>query len=396
MDNIRLGEVVTINPDSITRNYPFQIIEYIDISSVGSGTLEGTKSIPIEKAPSRARRLINEGDTIISTVRPNRRSFLFIKNPLPNTVVSTGFAVLRATVTINERYLYYTVSHQAFTDYLTSRAKGAAYPAVDTDIIADAEILLPPLPTQQKIAGILSAYDDLIENNTRRVQILEEMAQRIYREWFVHFRYPDYENDELVESELGMNPEGWEVTNLGDLFNIKYGKGLPLISIREAGKYPVYGAGDVIGYYNELVVNEKVALITCRGNGSGTVWRTKGPSFVTNNSFFLLPKESYSHLEYHFAEQFLINSNVKTALSGSAQPQITITGLSTVKTLMPAKFFIERYCENTRDIPELIDKLYEKNRVLRQSHDLLLPKLISGKIDVSGLDIDVGETDDSL
>ena len=69
------------------------------------------------------------------------------------------------------------------------------------------------LPIQQKIASILSAYDDLIENNTRRIQILEEMAQRIYHEWFVHFRFPGHENVKMVESELGMIPEGWEVKN---------------------------------------------------------------------------------------------------------------------------------------------------------------------------------------
>ena len=78
------------------------------------------------------------------------------------------------------------------------------------------DVPLPPLPTQRKIASILSAYDDLIENNTRRIAILEEMAQAIYREWFVNFRFPGHENVKLVDSPLGQIPEGWEATHVGD------------------------------------------------------------------------------------------------------------------------------------------------------------------------------------
>ncbi len=78
-------------------------------------------------------------------------------------------------------------------------------------------ISYPPLPTQQKIAAILSAYDDLIENNNRRIEILEEMARMLYREWFVKFRYPGHESDRFYESELGLIPEGWEVVKLINL-----------------------------------------------------------------------------------------------------------------------------------------------------------------------------------
>ena len=144
-ETIDLGAVVSINPDSVGKDFRFETIKYIYITSVGSGTLNGLSEIKFSQAPSRAKRLVNNGDTILSTVRPNRRSFLYVKNPELNIVVSTGFAVLRATDKIDSRYLYYTVTHQAFTDYLTNNAKGAAYPAVDADTIGRAEIWLPPL-----------------------------------------------------------------------------------------------------------------------------------------------------------------------------------------------------------------------------------------------------------
>lgn len=171
-----------INPNSIGKSFPFKEIEYIDISSVGTGTLTGSTRLSLPDAPSRAKRLVKHGDTILATVRPNLRSFYYVKNPRPNTVVSTGFAVLRAKESIDKRYIYYSVTSQAFTDYLSANVKGAAYPAVDTEIIARGKIYLPSLATQNKITSILSAYDDLIENNLKRIKILEEISQMIYRE----------------------------------------------------------------------------------------------------------------------------------------------------------------------------------------------------------------------
>ena len=258
----------------------------------------------------------------------------------------------------------------------------------------DLEIPLPPLPTQQKIASILSAYDNLIENNTKRIQILEEMAQRIYKDWFVNFKYPGHENDKLVDSELGMIPEWWEVKKFGEIFEIKYGKGLPTKDIQKTGLYPVYGAGDVIGYYDRYVYENKIALITCRGNGSGTVWRTRETAFITNNSFLIVPKKEFEFLEYHLVEQFCNNINIKSVITGSAQPQITITNFSTIDCLLLPRNISLKYCKQFRSVSEQIDNLYGLNKILLQTRNLLLPKLISGKIDVSDLDIDTSILND--
>ena len=169
-----LEEIAFINPDLIKKDYPYDEIEYLDIQSVGSGYLIESKLMPLSEAPSRAKRLIKDGDTILSTVRPNRRSFLYIKEPNSNVVVSTGFAVLRAKEGIDSRYLYYAIIDQKFTDYLTLSAKGGAYPAVDTEIIQKGKIPVFAIDVQQKISSILSTYDDLIEKNIRRIQNLGE------------------------------------------------------------------------------------------------------------------------------------------------------------------------------------------------------------------------------
>ena len=99
-------------------------------------------------------------------------------------------------------------------------SKGTTQDNLSLDKLLSFQILTPPLDSQKKIASILSAYDDLIENNLKRIKILEEMAQMIYREWFVNFRFPGHEKVKMVKSELGMIPEGWEVKKLGDFYGI--------------------------------------------------------------------------------------------------------------------------------------------------------------------------------
>ncbi|MCL6559049.1 MAG: restriction endonuclease subunit S [Firmicutes bacterium] len=185
---VRLGDVCLINPEKRGPDWPYKVMEYIDISSVGTGVLnQKPEVIAVQDAPSRAQRLVQNGDVIVSTVRPNRRSFLFLKDPKPNTVVSTGFAVLRSTDKIDPRFLYYVISTQDFTDYLEAHTEGSAYPAVSVEIFEEARIGLPPLPEQRAIAHILGTLDDKIELNRRMNETLEAIARAIFKSWFVDF-----------------------------------------------------------------------------------------------------------------------------------------------------------------------------------------------------------------
>jgi type I restriction enzyme S subunit len=137
-----LGDVVKVNAESIGKGYPYKEIEYVDISSVGIGILEGTTPYALKQAPSRARRLVKHGDVIWSGVRPNRKSYLFIAHPPENLVVSTGFITLTPDL-IPSSYLYSWVTTDAFVEYLTFNASGSAYPAVKAEHFEIAEVLLP-------------------------------------------------------------------------------------------------------------------------------------------------------------------------------------------------------------------------------------------------------------
>lgn len=401
-----LGEVISINPSSIGKDSPHQEIQYVDISSVSSGVLNGMAVHNIDDAPSRAKRLVKEGDTILSTVRPNRRSFLFIKNPPENIVVSTGFAVLRASDKIEPGFLYYTVTNQPFTDYLTANAKGAAYPAVDTETIARAEIRVPPLPIQRKIASILSAYDDLIENNLWRIKILEEMAQTLYREWFVKFRFPGHEKTRMVDSPLGKIPEGWEVMQLSELVDLRR-KGIQpnnfpdevfehfSFPAHDVGKLPAEDRGDTIksGKYE---VPPNCVLVPKLNPHIPRVWLPSPSGYlrsIASTEYLILEPRRYSTA---FFCSFFSAPETLDALAGRADGTSTShkrlkpNDLMSRPMIAPPNSLVAQFDEAAIPALALVNSLTKRNQMLRRSRDLLLPKLISGELDLSDLDIKTG------
>ncbi len=272
------------------------------------------------------------------------------------------------------RFVYYCMQSLDFGRFNA----GAGVPTLNRNHLDLLSVNVPNLPTQRKIAGILSAYDDLIENNLRRIKILEQMAQSLYREWFVRFRFPGHEAATFKDSEFGRIPEGWEVKEFREVFEIRYGKTLPKTHIAESGAYPVYGAGSVIGFYHKPICLEKCALVTSRGNGSGTVWRTREAAFITNNSLIILPKEHNRTWKFTFVELLLRSSNVMSAKTGSAQPQVTIENLNYVEAIVPLEELVVQFCNHVSPMYEAIDCLFKKNQTLRRTRDLLLPKLLSG------------------
>jgi len=162
----KLGEVVAINEHNITQDYSYQNIDYIDISSVNVGRLEATTNYELKDAPSRAKRLVSHGDTIWSCVRPNRKSFLYIHQPSPNLVVSTGFVVLTPKA-VTPCYLYAWVTTDLFVEYLSYNADGSAYPAIRPDRFAYSDILLPSIQLLKQFEQQVRPIRDRIAHNER-------------------------------------------------------------------------------------------------------------------------------------------------------------------------------------------------------------------------------------
>lgn len=301
------------------------------------------------------------------------------KEQIPNMKIQKALHRVRVHDCLDYRYLFYWFLLAGKTGELDQYFTGATIKHMPGQKLKEVVIDKPPLEIQHRIADILSAYDDLIENNQKQIKLLEEAAQRLYKEWFVDLRFPGHENTEIVDGV----PEGWRISSIYDVFDIKYGKNLPTSKITKVGQYPVYGASGVIGYYNEKNCDDYVTLVTSRGNGSGDVFRTHHKqSYVTNNSFIARRNDKNIFIKNEFTFQLFSNTDFKKLCTGSAQPQLTNTSIQKIKIFLPNRQLIEKYQRCTIEMSEKQEVLYKEQRALTQARNRLLSKLINGTVEV--------------
>lgn len=178
-----------------------------------------------------------------------------------------------------------------------------AVPIINKNDFSEMVVEVPNKDIQNRISVILDRIDSKIEVNNKVIANLEEQAHAIFKSWFVDFE--PFQDGNFVESELGMIPEGWEVSITGEEFNIEYGKNLPTKNLLEKG-YPVYGGNGQIGFYNKYLYSKPRLLVSCRGAASGKVGLSKAHSFVTNNSLVFNEKTD----EYFYYYKYLFNNIV--------------------------------------------------------------------------------------
>ena len=327
----------------------------------------------------REKYLLHKGDIVVARTGATVGYAKYIKEDVPAVFASYLVRLLVNSIDVDRHYVGLCVESNLFKEYIQSISNGSAQPNANAQMISSFEINLPPLSTQHRIATILSRYDSLIENYQKQIKLLEEAAQRLYKEWFVDLRFPGHENTNIIDGV----PEGWEKKSVDSIYNIKYGKNLSTKLITETGFYPVYGANGVIGYYDKANCNEQVVLITSRGNGSGDVLMTyHKDAFITNNSFIVTPSEGFEYCKLPFTFQFLKMANFRAVRTGAAQPQLTNQSIHTVDVILPNKNLIEKFCSATIEMNDTIIKYREQIRLLTEARDRLLPKLMSGEITI--------------
>jgi len=289
---------------------------------------------------------------------------------------------------------------------IASIASGAATPIVNKTTFAGFEISVPPLPTQRKIASILSAYDDLIENNTRRIAILEEMAQAIYREWFVNFRFPGHENVKLVDSALGKIPEGWEAGVVNDLLELLSGFAFKSKTFIDEGDYKVVTikhVHDGVFQTNSMSLLDSPpdrmpshchletadVLMSLTGN-IGRTCLVFGENYLLNQRVAKLHplRQEDRPLVYWMFRSPETRQRLEQIANGVAQQNLSPVQTGKMAVPIPPVDLRDRYSEVASPMVEAILSLNRKNFNLRTTRDLLLPKLISGQLDVEDLDID--------
>ena len=301
---------------------------------------------------------------------------------------------IRVSADCDSQYIGFVIESEDYKHFIQQNIGGTAQPQANAQVLTSFPIPLPPLPTQRKIGAILANYDNLIENNTRRIKILEEMAQTIYREWFVEYRFLGHENVKMVESELGLIPQGWEVRRFGEV-SLNFDRLRKPLSgqVRSAiqGEYPYYGAASILDHVNDylfdgryLLIGEDGSVITKDGRPvlqlvAGKFWANnhthvvQGKSPISTNCLYLL----------------MTNVAISGYITGTAQPKINQENLNRIPLVLPTRDLLERFDQIVNPICDDIVILDRKNINLRKTRDLLLPKLISGELDVFDLDIEI-------
>jgi type I restriction enzyme S subunit len=403
---VQLGRVVTgttpptKRPELYGTKYPFitptdiqQDFRLVETARFVSE--KGRKEFETRLLPPRAVCFVCIGATIGKSCMTTRPSFT--NQQINSIVVDENHH--------DPRFVYYLVRHES--EQIKGLAGGAATPIVNKSTFSGVKVCVPPLPTQHKIAAILSAYDDLIENNTRRIAILEQMAQFLYREWFVHFRFPGHEDVEMVDSELGLVPEGWTLKQLGDIAeqvrrNVRpddVAPGTPYIGL---GHMPKDG---VIALADWGVADETRSTKLAFKKGEILFGKIR-PYFhkvgvaplegvCSTDAIVIAPKtEQYFSVVLGCVSSKEFVAHATQTSSGTKMPRANWKVLVEYPIAIPPKHLLSTFDEIIKSTVALTQNLIFRNCALRRTRDLLLPRLISGELDVSELTIDVGEEDD--
>ncbi len=384
---IVLGEVINTNQSSINRDYPFSDILYLDTGSITRNRISSLQKFSLSEAPSRAKRLVKDLDIIFSSVRPNQLHYGIIRNPAKNLVVSTGFVVISCIKhKIAPYYLYYYLSQSNTTKYLHSIAEGStsAYPSLKPGDIETFRILLPPLPEQRAIASVLSSLDDKIDLLHRQNHTLEQMAETLFRQWFVE------------EAD-----EGWKIGTLNDVLTVKGGT-------TPSTKNPVYWDGDIhwtsprdITTLNSIYLFDTERKITKAGlkkisSGllpTGTLlMSSRAPVGVL--AFAEVPiaiNQGYIAIldEKGFSKEFLflwLKTNmdyVQSYANGSTFLEISKSAFKSLEIQIPPEELRNEFQEWVTPHFKKIKSNQSQIRTLTALRDTLLPKLMSGEVRVA-------------
>lgn len=299
------------------------------------------------------------------------------------------------------RYVYYFLK----TMNLKRWDAGTGVPTLNRNHLDNVEITVHLREDQEKIAAILSAYDDLIENNTRRIQILEEMARALYREWVVNFRFPGHEKVKMVESELGPIPEGWEVKKLSELVETQYGYtetasedevGPKFVRGTDINKTP-YIQWDTVPYcpisseeYSKYKLNVG-DIVVIRMADPGKVGIVEKEIDAVFASYLIRFNIISSKLSPYYLFYFLLSDRYQNyatgASTGTTRKSASAGVLADINIVIPQAHIRESFEGGVTAIRRMLNNLLDKNANLRQTRDLLLPRLISGDLDVLELDI---------
>lgn len=357
-------------PPKAQQGIPFVTIS--NINSMNQLDFSDTMFVPKEYYRSLdEKRKVRKGDVLYSVVG----SFgipVLIKEERP-FVFQRHIAILRPKEDIvDSGFLFYTMLSRDFYAKADAVAIGAAQRTVSLGSLRNIKIDVPSLESQKHIADILSAYDDLIENNQKQIKLLEEAAQRLYKEWFVDLHFPGHENTKIVDGV----PEGWRRGLLKELISVNYGKDHK--KVPDDGNIPVYGSGGLMRKCNKSLFSGEAVLIPRKGSLNNIMYVDE-TFWTVDTMFYATMKQPHTAVfVYFFVKAFdMYSMNI-----GAAVPSMTTKILDAMDVVIPDKETLEKFDKYAKVYFNKIKTLQGQNERLKIARDLLLPKLMSGEVEV--------------
>lgn len=279
------------------------------------------------------------------------------------------------------RFCYHLMNVPLVRQQIQATATGSKVRHTAPERIQSVRVQLPDVPTQRAVAAILDALDDLINNNRRRIALLEQMVQATYSEWFVRFRYPGFEDVTLVDSPLGLIPQGWKVRTIGDVLDLRYGKALKAAD-RQGGHVAVVGSSGVVGWHNRELVSGPAVVVGRKGNVGSVTW-VRGPCWPIDTTYFVTTDLPIRYVHEQLSRAQFINTH-------AAVPGLSRDQAYSLPFLLPIAVLMDDFSNVWETIGREAETLHGQADKLASIRDLLLPKLVTGQVDISGLELDAG------
>ncbi len=416
---VKLGETATIKggkrlPKGKSLSKLKNSHPYIRVRDIGNSRLlninDNFEYVDDDTQKTISRYIVNTNDILISIVG-TIGLIAKVGETLNNANLTENCAKIINLKEVDSDYLYYFLISEKGQAEIKKATVGAVQAKLPLKNIQSIKMSLPALLEQRTIAATLSCLDDMIELNNRTNQILEEIAQAIFKHWFIDFEFPNEDGEpyksnggEMVDSELGEIPKGWRIGNIGDYVKIKSGyafksswwteKGIPVIKIKEIDNYTInfndisYVADDKAELAKIFKVNSGDLLIAMTGAtiGKFAIVPAILPFALVNQrvgKFFLgdRPLERLGFI-YCILKEDSIYSEIVSRGDGSAQPNISPSMIESIKIILPSSNIINSYNQQVMNLFKLIIENISENKLMNSIRDTLLPKLMSGEIRV--------------
>lgn len=378
-----IGQLAEIIDGDRGKNYPkqdeFYPQGYCLFLNTGNVTKEGlifeeNQFIMKEKDEALKKGKLKRGD-IVYTTRGTVGNAGYYNSSVPyeNIRINSGMVILRSNEEIvDARFLYQILKSEYYRPYFKQYCTGSAQPQLPIKNFSQIYLNVPDIKTQHRIADILSVYDNLIENNQKQIKLLEEAAQRLYKEWFVDLRFPGHENTKIVDGV----PEGWRRGLLKELISVNYGKDHK--KVPDDGNIPVYGSGGLMRKCNKSLFSGEAVLIPRKGSLNNIMYVDE-TFWTVDTMFYATMKQPHTAVfVYFFVKAFdMYSMNI-----GAAVPSMTTKILDAMDVVIPDKETLEKFDKRAKLYFNKIKTLQGQNERLKTARDLLLPKLMNGEVEV--------------